>query len=129
MTALKDREAELARALERSRLAETVMNSVRDPVFVKDENLRFVLVNNAFARLHGVEPAEMLGKVAADFLPEKAAEFEASEQQVLDTGEPYEAGRISGFHGIGRSRIVRKNRVTTTMARTTSLAWCSTSPT
>ena len=109
---MKRREAELAETLERSRLAESVVNSVKDPIFVKDDNLRFVFVNEAFAALFDKKPADMLGRSGGDFLPaDLVATFEASERQVLETGERYEVEEDFEFDGIGRSRIVRKNRV------------------
>ena len=49
-------------ALERSRLAESVLNSVKDPIFVKDEDLNFVFVNEAFASMFGKSPESMLGR-------------------------------------------------------------------
>ena len=48
ITEMKDRETELADALEKSKLAEAVINGVRDPVFVKDSELKFVIANRAF---------------------------------------------------------------------------------
>jgi PAS domain S-box-containing protein len=112
VTQMKNREVEFARALERSRLAETVVNSVKDPIFIKDEDLRFVFVNEAFAALFDKQPEDMLGRLGSDFLPaDEAATFEASERQVLATGERYEVEEDFDFRGIGRSRMVRKNRV------------------
>ena len=54
----------------------------------------------------------MLGKDGAHFLSaDKAAEFELSERQVLQTGEPYEVEEQFEQGGAERSRIVRKHRV------------------
>lgn len=109
---IKHREAELAETLERSRLAESVVNSVKDPIFVKDENLRFVFVNEAFSALYGKKPADMLGRSGGDFLTaDEVGTFEESELWVLATGERYEVEEDFEFAGIGRSRVVRKNRV------------------
>jgi PAS domain S-box-containing protein len=111
---LKDREGELAAALEKAKLSEAVLNGVTQPVFVKDADLNFVLVNEAFAALFNVKPEEMVGKRGSDFVPpQDAAAFERSERHVLDTGEVYEVEEDFDFAGIGRSRIVRKNRVRT----------------
>jgi PAS domain S-box-containing protein len=111
---LKQREAELAEALERTRLADAVIDGIRDPVFVKDSQLRFVYVNEAFANLFGVKPAQMIGRLGSHFVtPAEAAQFELSERQVLKTGEPYKVEEDFEFNGIGRSRIVRKNRIRT----------------
>ena len=112
VTDMKDREAELAEALEKSRLAEAVINAVEDPIFVKDDNLRFVFVNEAFSALFGQTPQAMLGRPGGDFLPGKdAALFEDSERDVLATGTPYEVEENFEVEGARRSRIVRKNRV------------------
>ena len=53
ITEMKDREAALAEALEKAKLAEAVIDSVPNPIFVKDRNLDFVLANNAFASIFG----------------------------------------------------------------------------
>ncbi|WP_457939442.1 PAS-domain containing protein [Mesorhizobium sp. 10J20-29] len=112
ITEMKDREAELAAALERSHLAQSVINSVKDPIFVKDDNLRFVLVNDAFAAMFDKRPEDMLGKPGSDFLPaEEVTEFERDERQVLKTGERLEVEEDFEFQGIGRSRVVQRNRV------------------
>jgi PAS domain S-box-containing protein len=114
VTEMKDREARLAVALERSKLADAVINGVKDPIFVKDSDLNFVFANEAFAKLFGVKPEEMLGKKGGDFVPpEDAALFERSEREVLETGQFYETEENFEFAGIDRSRIVRKNKVKT----------------
>src|SRR6185436_18164986 len=118
VTELKTREAELAEALEKARLAEAVIDGVTYPIFVKDQDLRFVLVNQSFSRLFGYAPSEMVGKVAADFgTPSDAAGYEATERNVLETGTSYEAAEDFEFPGIGHARIVRKNRVITSTGR------------
>ncbi|MER9655930.1 PAS domain-containing protein [Mesorhizobium sp. M0152] len=112
VTDMKDREAELAEALEKARLAEAVINGVKDPIFVKDDNLRFVFVNEAFAALFGQTRQAMLGKPGGDFLaPAEVALFESSEREVLASGRLYEVEESFEADGASRSRIVRKNRV------------------
>ncbi|MEP6564217.1 MAG: PAS domain-containing protein, partial [Mesorhizobium sp.] len=118
VTEMKDREAELAEALEKSRLAEAVINGVKDPIFVKDDNLRFVFVNEAFSSLFGQTPQAMLGKPGGDFLtPDETVLFEKTETQVLASGRPYEVEENFEVAGISRSRIVRKNRVSMASGR------------
>ncbi|BCG92502.1 PAS domain-containing protein [Mesorhizobium sp. 131-2-1] len=118
VTAMKDREAELAEALEKSWLAEAVINGVKDPIFVKDDNLRFVFVNEAFSALFGRTQQDMLGKRGGDFVaPQEAVLFEDSERQVLADGRAYEVEESFTASGIARSRIVRKNRVTMASGR------------
>jgi len=118
VTDMKDREQRLAEALEKARLAEAVINDVKDPIFVKDENLRFVFANHAFASIFGKTPAEVIGLSGGDLVTEEeAALFEETERAVLDTGETYEVEENFEFQGIGQSRVVRKSRVATTGGR------------
>ncbi|MFD2057643.1 PAS domain-containing protein [Mesorhizobium calcicola] len=112
VTDMKDREAELADALEKARLAEAVINAVKDPIFVKDDHLRFVFVNEAFAALFGQTPQAMLGKPGGDFVSgSDGARFEQSERDVLASGRAYEVEENFEADGASRSRIVRKSRV------------------
>jgi PAS domain S-box-containing protein len=112
VTDLKQREAELAAALERSQLAKTVIDGIVDPVFVKDENLRFVMANAAFSRVFGKTPDELIGKTATDLVtPGDAELFEASERQVLATGASYEVSEDFVEDGQPKSRVVRKSRM------------------
>ena len=116
---MKQREAALNVAVERMGLADAVINAVKDPIFVKDQDLRFVFVNKAFAAMFDRMPGEMLGLTGGDFVtPEEAELFEANERRVLETGEPYEVEEDFEFKGIGRSRVVRKNRVSTESGNT-----------
>jgi PAS domain S-box-containing protein len=112
ITEIKDREEELEQALEKTQLAEAVVNSINDPIFVKDSNLDFVLVNRAFSSIFDLEPDQMIGHKGGDFVSaEEAAEFEANEREVIATGEQFEVEEDFHFQGAPQSRIVRKNRV------------------
>ena len=118
ITAIKEREEQLAEALEQARLAEAVINSVPNPIFVKDAQLNFVVANEAFAAVHDTTAAEILGKSGADVVgAENAAIFEESERRVLETGELYEVQEDFEAAGVERSRMVRKNRVRTASGR------------
>ncbi len=114
ITRLKRHEDALADALEKAKLAEAILNELPNPVFAKDQDLRFVLVNRAFKRTLGDDVPDILGKRAIDFVsPELASAFEESEQRVLDTSEDYEIEEDFEQPGIGNYRIVRKHRVET----------------
>ena len=114
ITEMKQREAALADALERSKVAEAVIDGVRDPVFVKDSDLKWVVVNRAFSEMFGVEPEELIGKSDRDFFPREEAErFAEAERRVLATGEAFEFEENPEFSGATKTRIVRKSRVRT----------------
>ncbi|TWH28619.1 PAS domain S-box-containing protein [Aminobacter sp. J15] len=111
---MKEREKQVAIALERARLAETVIDNVPDPMFVKDADLRFVMVNRAYAQMWGKAPEDIIGKRSRDFAPPRiAAELERRELEVLKTGEPYEHEEDYVIDGKEHFRILRKNRVRT----------------
>src|SRR5262245_56170255 len=68
-----------------------VVNSVQSPVFVKDEQLRFVLTNEAFCKLVGRPDDSLIGLTDYDIVPrEQAAFFQDIDRKVLATGSPHE---------------------------------------
>jgi len=114
ITEMKDREAALAEALEKAKLAEAVIDSLPNPIFVKDKDLNFVLANNAFASIFGKKPRDVVGRKAIDVVPGvEALQFEENERQVFATGELHQSEEDFELDGEPRSRVVRKNRVRT----------------
>ncbi|MBA4096589.1 MAG: hypothetical protein C0484_07460 [Rhodospirillum sp.] len=68
-----------------------VVNSVQSPMFVKDEQLRFVLTNEAFCQLVGRPNDSLLDLTDYDIVPrQQAAFFQEIDRRVLTTGAPYE---------------------------------------
>ena len=68
-----------------------VVNSVQSPMFVKDEQLRFVLTNEAFNKLVGRPDNSLIGLTDYDIVPrEQAAFFQEIDRKVLATGAPHE---------------------------------------
>ena len=65
-----------------------IINCIGDPVFVKDSEHSFVLVNNAESALVGRPPEELLGKTDYDFFPKEQVDiFWKQDDLVLETGE------------------------------------------
>jgi len=65
-----------------------IINSIADPVFVKDKQHRWVLLNDAFCQLLGYPREKILGKSDYDFLPSYEADiFWEKDEEVLKTGE------------------------------------------
>ena len=52
-----------------------VINAVSEPVFVKDEEHRWVLFNDAFCQTMGHPAPALLGKSDYDFLPKEQADI------------------------------------------------------
>ncbi|AKI01702.1 PAS domain S-box [Hoeflea sp. IMCC20628] len=87
----KHQEAELSRIRHQAELAQHILDNLANPVMVKDSQLRYVVVNDAFCRIPGLHPKQVLGRTAGELVePELAARFERIEGEVLETGVPYE---------------------------------------
>jgi PAS domain S-box-containing protein len=67
----------------------TLVNSLPDPIYVKDAQSRFLLANEVCCRAMGTTPQEILGKTDFDFFaPEIAQQFYDDERAVVVSGEP-----------------------------------------
>ena len=65
-----------------------ILSTIPDPVFVKDAEHRFVLVNEALCQMLGHTSEEIQGKLDIDFVPQEEAElFLERDRFVLETGQ------------------------------------------
>src|SRR5262245_52121940 len=70
-------------------LLSAIVDNLAQPVFAKDRECRFVLLNRAFSELVGFDREAMLGKTDAEFFPaEEAAFFRRIDLRVFETGLP-----------------------------------------
>jgi PAS domain S-box-containing protein len=87
-TELRERrraEDELSRA--RNQL-DSIINSIADPVFVKDRDHRWMLLNDAYCRFMGHRRDELIGKSDYDFFPPDEADvFWQKDELVFETGQ------------------------------------------
>ncbi len=76
------------REVEKSRhLLASVIEGLPDPVFVKDAEGRYLVVNEAVVRADGLAKTDILGKTDLEFRPEEsAAEFRRNDLEVMETG-------------------------------------------
>ena len=66
---------------------ERILNAIADPVFVKDRQHRWVVLNDACCRLIGANRATLIGKSDYDFFPKAEADiFWEKDEQVFATG-------------------------------------------
>ncbi|OCW57124.1 response regulator [Hoeflea olei] len=107
----KRQDAELAAIRQQAELAQHILDNLVNPVMVKDQDLRYVIVNDAFCQVNGLHWRQILGRTAGDLVaPDLAARFEAAERRVLETGEPFDAVediyRVDGsvIHAITHAR-------------------------
>ncbi|HUK11832.1 MAG TPA: PAS domain S-box protein, partial [Thermoanaerobaculaceae bacterium] len=84
ITARKTAEEEVRESEERYR---HVIDALPDPVFVKDEQHRWTILNDAYCKLMGYSRDDLLGKSDFDFFPREEAEvFWAKDDEVLASG-------------------------------------------
>ena len=76
-----------ALARERDALATVMANTTANVAYL-DRDFRFIMVNDAFAKTSGLEPAKMVGLHFFDLRPDEGTA--ASFRQVCDTGEAVE---------------------------------------
>lgn len=70
----------------------SIIDNIPDPIFVKDPEHRWLVLNQAFCQFSGYLPAQILGKTNREIftLPE-AAQFDRQEQQVFQSRQPQES--------------------------------------
>jgi two-component system, cell cycle sensor histidine kinase and response regulator CckA len=65
----------------------SLVESVRDPMFISDGNGRYLYVNSAAAAGLGTTPEHVIGRTAADFFPRRFAdEYIEGARRVIETG-------------------------------------------
>ena len=90
-----------------------IVNTIADPVFVKDDQRRFVLVNDALCAIVGRPRAALLGEDGDDMFPvDQVAVFRNMDDGVLATGEENlnEESLSDLSSGEVRTIITRKTR-------------------
>ncbi len=82
------------------------INATPDPIFVKDEQHKWVVLNDAFCDLMGKGRSELIGNSGYDFLPPAKAEFFwQQDEQVLQRSIPDETEEILTDRA-GKERII-----------------------
>jgi len=70
---------------------DNILNGIKDPIFVKDQKHRWILVNDALCTFIGYSRESLLGKSDFDFFPTEQAEiFWKSDDVVFSSGQDYE---------------------------------------
>ena len=65
-----------------------ILEALPDPVFVKDEQHRWTMVNDAYCRFMGYSREQIIGKSDVDFFPRDEAEvFWAKDDEVFASGK------------------------------------------
>jgi len=65
-----------------------IINNIASPIFVKDKDHRWILLNDAFCKFMGYKREELIGKSDVDFFPKDEADvFWQKDQLVYDSGQ------------------------------------------
>ena len=87
-----------------------IIDSVADPILVKDHQLRFLLVNQALCDFAGIARERFIGKTDADLFPaEQARTFNAKDRLVFETGQP-NVNEEEHTHADGSIRCIRTTK-------------------
>ena len=79
----------------------SVINAIPDPIFVKDKDYRWVVLNEAYCQLLGRDKDDLLDKTESDVLPlHQANEFKSQDDLAFATSSEQESeGEITNAHG------------------------------
>jgi PAS domain S-box-containing protein len=89
---------------------EKIVNSIADPVFVKDAEHRFVLANDALCALLGKTREEVIGNSDLDFLPKEQVEvfWERDNLVIEHGGEDLHEEKLNDASGAERVAFTKK---------------------
>jgi PAS domain S-box-containing protein len=97
----------------RRRFLEAILDTIGDPIFVKDEDHRYTYVNEAKCRLSGIEEEDILGKTGYDVpfpVKEQVDVFVQRDRFVLETGrEDLNEEELTDAEGVVRTVVTKKS--------------------
>ena len=110
---LKKQEDQWRADLERVALTEEILDTLPNPLVIKDRNLAYVAVNHAFRTIYAASTESMLGRTVWDLADaENAERVEASDRIVLESGSPVSLREhIVRADGTDLYTITRKYRI------------------
>jgi PAS domain S-box-containing protein len=95
-----------------------IINTVPDPIFVKDENHKWIILNDAFCEFMGYSREELIGKSDYDFFPEHEAKVFWDKDDLVfkndieDENEEYFTDSSGNLHVILTKKAVLKDSMT-----------------
>lgn len=91
-----------------------ICTNTRDPIFVKDDECRLLLVNDAFCNIFGLSKKEIIGKTLAEQVPSSEREhFLSVDREVLVTGkEIFCEETLTAISQKTKTILTRKSRFT-----------------
>jgi len=107
ITSLKDAQLEIENS---HNFLNQILDSIPSPLFVKDRAHKWVMVNDAYARLTGIEKDHIIGKIDSNFLPKKDAEefISQDEEQFVSKEERMREVSFLKQDGLEKTLLVKK---------------------
>jgi PAS domain S-box-containing protein len=94
--------------LELSTFLESAIENIAEPLWIKDENYRFVFANRVFCELSGFTKEEILGKTGEDVFGEEQGEvFREKDVEAFTTGRLVKVDETTVFDKYGNMHVVR----------------------
>lgn len=87
-----------------------IIETIADPVFVKDEQHRWVTLNDAYCKFMGYSREQLIGKSDHDFFPKKEADifWKKDEEVFKSEKESINQEFFTDSHGLVRTIVTRK---------------------
>jgi PAS domain S-box-containing protein len=87
-----------------------IINSIGDPIFVKDIQHRYIFINSAWTKLTGIKDDSIISKTCRDiFLKAEADKFWEKDEEVFETGmENVNEESVTDSQGIVHTMITKK---------------------
>jgi len=107
ITDRKHAEEKLVRA---KTFLDNIINTMPNPVFVKNERHQWIILNDAFCSFTGHRREELLGKSDYDFFPKEEADvFREKDRLIFDTGGTHEnEENLTDSEGVTHTILTRK---------------------
>lgn len=107
MNALRQRKLELAQKAHTRALEERLqmlMDRAPVPIYIKDEERRYVIANRVAHEVAGLEPNHLVGLTDREIMPPDAERLvEATDRRILERGDTYEAEETIAIGGEERT--------------------------
>jgi len=82
---------DITERVRREKILDAILENTTTPLFLKNRDGEYLLVNEGFRELFGLEDSDVYGQTDAElFPPEMAEEVQKNDDYVLETGEPVE---------------------------------------
>ncbi|MGF1539944.1 MAG: PAS domain S-box protein [Pleurocapsa sp.] len=87
------------------------INAINEPIFVKDQDHRWVMLNDAFCRFIGHSREELLGKSDYDFFPSEEADIFWAKDELVMITEQEDINRefLTDANGVRQTILTKKN--------------------